>query len=105
MIVVGGGPVGAELGQAFQRLGTQVTFVMRNDKFLPKEDIDAASHVVFQLQQDGCHFEAGSEMLQIDLIEPGDKANGILPTMAMNIKQIDTMKTLEFDTILFATGR
>ena len=43
MVIVGAGPMGAELGQAFQRLGTQVVFVMRNDKFLPKEDIDAAS--------------------------------------------------------------
>lgn len=42
IVIVGGGPIGAELGQAFQRLGTQVTFVIRGEKFLPREDRDAA---------------------------------------------------------------
>lgn len=43
MVVVGAGPIGAELGQAFQRLGTDVTFLIRGDKFLPREDRDAAA--------------------------------------------------------------
>lgn len=42
MLVFGSGPIGAELGQAFQRLGTQVTFILRGDKFLPREDRDSA---------------------------------------------------------------
>ena len=41
MVIVGTGPVGCELGQAFQRLGTQVTFIMRHTEILPKEDQDA----------------------------------------------------------------
>jgi pyruvate/2-oxoglutarate dehydrogenase complex dihydrolipoamide dehydrogenase (E3) component len=43
LIIFGGGPVGAELGQAFARLGTRVTFLIRGDKFLPREDRDAAN--------------------------------------------------------------
>jgi pyruvate/2-oxoglutarate dehydrogenase complex dihydrolipoamide dehydrogenase (E3) component len=39
LIVIGGGPVGAEISQAYQRLGVQVTVVA--DKLLPKEDEDA----------------------------------------------------------------
>jgi pyruvate/2-oxoglutarate dehydrogenase complex dihydrolipoamide dehydrogenase (E3) component len=38
MIVIGGGPVSAEISQAYQRLGTQVTIVA--DRLLPKEDQD-----------------------------------------------------------------
>ena len=105
MIIVGGGPVGAELGQAFQRLGTQVTFVTRGDKFLSREDNDASAHLMFQLQKDGVQFESGSEMLNIETVEPGNRAEGILPQCLLTVKQIDEVKQIEFDTIMFATGR
>ncbi len=39
LVVVGGGPVGTEIAQAYQRLGSQVTVVA--DALLPKEDEDA----------------------------------------------------------------
>ena len=65
MVVVGAGPIGAELGQAFQRLGTQVTFVVRGDKFLPREDRDAAELLVDQLKKDGCQFALESQMQSI----------------------------------------
>jgi pyruvate/2-oxoglutarate dehydrogenase complex dihydrolipoamide dehydrogenase (E3) component len=42
MLIVGAGPIASELGQAFQRLGTEVTFVNRSSRFLPKEDPDAS---------------------------------------------------------------
>jgi pyruvate/2-oxoglutarate dehydrogenase complex dihydrolipoamide dehydrogenase (E3) component len=46
LLIVGAGPIGAELGQAFQRLGTKVTFVLRGNRFLPKEDVDAAEFLL-----------------------------------------------------------
>lgn len=42
MTVIGGGPVGCELAQAFRRFGSQVTIIQRNKQFLPKEDREAA---------------------------------------------------------------
>ena len=45
MVIVGTGPVGCELGQAFQRLGTQVTFIVRHHEVLPKEDQEAQDAV------------------------------------------------------------
>ena len=53
LLVVGCGPIGSELGQAFQRLGTQVIFVDKGDKFLPREDQDAAYLLREQLLRDG----------------------------------------------------
>ena len=38
MIVLGGGPIGSEMGQAFNRLGTRVDIVDRADQILGKED-------------------------------------------------------------------
>lgn len=42
LLVIGGGPIGCELGQAFARLGTRVTIVGRADRLLPKEDPEAS---------------------------------------------------------------
>lgn len=42
LAVIGGGPLGCELAQAFRRFGSDVTIVQRNPRFLPKEDRDAA---------------------------------------------------------------
>jgi len=40
MIVLGGGPIGCELGQAFRRLGVKITTVQNRDQLLPREDAD-----------------------------------------------------------------
>lgn len=42
LAVIGGGPIGCELAQAFNRLGSKVTLIQRNAQFLPREDRDAA---------------------------------------------------------------
>jgi len=42
LAVLGGGPIGCELAQAFQRLGSQVTLIHKNDHILDREDADAA---------------------------------------------------------------
>ncbi|HHH76686.1 MAG TPA: FAD-containing oxidoreductase, partial [Phycisphaerae bacterium] len=42
LAVLGSGPVGCELAQAFARLGSEVTIIERKDRFLAKEDRDAA---------------------------------------------------------------
>ena len=43
LIVIGGGPIGCELAQAFRRLGSDVT-IIQHTRFLPKEDPDASRH-------------------------------------------------------------
>jgi pyruvate/2-oxoglutarate dehydrogenase complex dihydrolipoamide dehydrogenase (E3) component len=51
--VVGGGPLGCELAQAFCRLGSQVTIVQNDPKFLPHEDRDAAELLSLSMSRDG----------------------------------------------------
>jgi pyruvate/2-oxoglutarate dehydrogenase complex dihydrolipoamide dehydrogenase (E3) component len=51
--VVGGGPIGCELAQTFQRLGTQVTLLHRGAHVLNKEDADAAAIVQQAILHDG----------------------------------------------------
>jgi len=57
MIIVGAGPVGVEIAQAYQRLGAQVTVVA--ERLLPKEDRDVQSKMRSLLEREGIHFVLG----------------------------------------------
>ena len=52
LIVIGGGPIGCELGQAFRRFGSQVTLVTHG-RLLPKDDPDAAAIVKDRFEREG----------------------------------------------------
>src|SRR5260370_11105864 len=57
MIVVGGGPIGAEISQAYQRLGCQVTVIAKS--LLPKEDPDVRQVIQYVFEQEGIRFVLG----------------------------------------------
>jgi len=54
MVVIGGGPVGVEVAQAYQRLGTQVTIFA--ERLLPKEEPDASEILRRVLEREGLHI-------------------------------------------------
>jgi pyruvate/2-oxoglutarate dehydrogenase complex dihydrolipoamide dehydrogenase (E3) component len=56
MIILGAGPVGVEMGQAFNRLGTLVTIVDRSNQILGKEDRDMADAVKGVMAAEGVVF-------------------------------------------------
>lgn len=60
LVVMGGGPIGCELAQAFQRLGTAVTMVVPGDRLMPREEPDAARVVQARLLDEGvqCVFQS-----------------------------------------------
>lgn len=66
LIVVGGGPIGCELAQSFQRFGSQVTMLNRGGQILPREDADAAAIVERQLAREGMAIYHGVELLRLD---------------------------------------
>jgi pyruvate/2-oxoglutarate dehydrogenase complex dihydrolipoamide dehydrogenase (E3) component len=53
LLVIGGGPIGTELGQAFARLGSKVTIVSSAPHICPKEDADAAAVLTKRLREEG----------------------------------------------------
>ncbi|HET6575332.1 MAG TPA: FAD-dependent oxidoreductase [Fimbriiglobus sp.] len=53
LLVIGAGPVGCELGQAFARLGPQVTLVARSGRLLPREDAEASDLLRVAFAADG----------------------------------------------------
>lgn len=65
LLVIGAGPIGCELAQAFARLGTRVTVVAREPRVLMREDADAAAVVQAALVHDGVVFELGATPTQV----------------------------------------
>lgn len=53
LAVIGAGPIGCELGQAFARLGSNVTILASRDHILPKEEPEAAQVVQAQMTAEG----------------------------------------------------
>lgn len=53
LLVLGGGPIGCELAQAFARLGSTVTLVNRDERLLPREDEDVSSALAARFADEG----------------------------------------------------
>ena len=56
MAIIGSGTIAAELAQAYQRLGVNVTLIIKGARLLPSEDIDADQFIVKSLTRDGVTF-------------------------------------------------
>lgn len=64
--VIGAGPIGCELAQSFQRLGSEVTIYERMDQILVREDPDAARIVQEQIEADGVNMLFGTSLNRIE---------------------------------------
>lgn len=65
LVVLGAGPIGCELAQAFARLGSLVTLIATHADLLPKEDADAARIVEASLQRDGVEILTQTRVVEI----------------------------------------
>jgi pyruvate/2-oxoglutarate dehydrogenase complex dihydrolipoamide dehydrogenase (E3) component len=59
LLVLGGGPLGCELAQAFRRLGSEVDLVHSGDSLLPKDEPEAGDLLRCQLERDGIRLHFG----------------------------------------------
>lgn len=98
LLVLGGGPIGCELAQAMQRLGSCVTLVQRNQHLIPKEDPDASEAVEASLRADGVDLRLGHEAQRFEEVA-GQKQ------LVCKIKANQSEVALPFDEVLFALGR
>ncbi len=67
MAVIGAGPIGCELAQTFQRLGTQVTLLEMAPQILIREDPDAAATIEAALKRDGVEIRTGCKITNVIL--------------------------------------
>ncbi|NDY95449.1 FAD-dependent oxidoreductase [Wenzhouxiangella limi] len=66
LVVLGGGPIGCELAQAFARLGSEVTVVEMSDRLLPREDADAGDLLTHHLREEGLTVATGHRALRVE---------------------------------------
>ena len=66
LLVIGGGYVGVEFGQAFRRFGSQVTIIQRGEQLLSREDPDVAGRVADILRQDGIDILLNTHPTQVE---------------------------------------
>ncbi len=70
LVVIGGGPIGCELAQAFARLGSQVTLIEKSQQLLGREDEAAARLVQASLELDGVRVLLDSVVERVTSVEP-----------------------------------
>jgi pyruvate/2-oxoglutarate dehydrogenase complex dihydrolipoamide dehydrogenase (E3) component len=66
LAVIGGGPIGCELAQAFARFGAQVFLLEGEGQILPREDRDAAEQVARALSRDGVELRLATRVERIE---------------------------------------
>lgn len=66
LIVLGGGPIGLEMAQAFRRLGSEVTVVERDPRVLANDDTEAATIVADRLKAEGVRFQMSASVEKVD---------------------------------------
>ncbi len=97
LAVLGSGPIGCELAQAFARFGSSVTVVEMAEQVLPREDRDAADIVTSALRRDGIGFKLRTTVSQV-----GHSAGG--KTLALKGPD-GGAERIEVDEILVGVGR
>ena len=96
LLVMGTGPIGCEMAQAFQRLGSQVTIVGLEDRIMAKEDPDVSEHIQKR-------FEAeGMEIFRSHKLTKFRKDGG---QQFATLEGENGEKEVEFDIVLIAVGR
>jgi pyruvate/2-oxoglutarate dehydrogenase complex dihydrolipoamide dehydrogenase (E3) component len=65
LAVIGAGPVGCELAQAFARFGARVSLLGNRPQILPREDPDAARIVENQMRRDGVNLVLGGNIVRV----------------------------------------
>jgi pyruvate/2-oxoglutarate dehydrogenase complex dihydrolipoamide dehydrogenase (E3) component len=92
LLVLGGGPVGVELGQAFSRLGSAVTIVEQGPRLLTDADVEASEMVTARLNSEGVRIET-----EVQVDEARSDGDGVV--------LVTSKGPVRGDLLLVATGR
>jgi pyruvate/2-oxoglutarate dehydrogenase complex dihydrolipoamide dehydrogenase (E3) component len=90
LVVMGGGPVGAELAQFFARMGSEVTIVERGERLLGHVHSDAGELMAEVFREEGIDVRLG---VGVEAVEPGIRL------------RLSDGSTFETERLLVATGR
>jgi pyruvate/2-oxoglutarate dehydrogenase complex dihydrolipoamide dehydrogenase (E3) component len=71
LAILGGGPIGCEMAQAFARLGTKVTIFEALDRLLPREEPEASAVVTAGLEREGVDVRVGGKVTNVERLADG----------------------------------
>jgi dihydrolipoamide dehydrogenase len=95
LIVIGGGPIGCELAQAFRRFGSEVT-IIQHSRFLPKEDPDASAILSRIFEREGIRVLLNAKVLRARKTDVGKEV----------VAEVDGKEqSIQGDEILIGAGR
>jgi pyruvate/2-oxoglutarate dehydrogenase complex dihydrolipoamide dehydrogenase (E3) component len=97
LVVLGGGYVGLELGQAYRRFGSRVTVIERARRLMGREDGDVAAEIQRILSGEGIEFLLGAEIAEVRG-KSGVRVNLVVRTESSE-------RTIEGSDILVTVGR
>ncbi|HEX8249326.1 MAG TPA: FAD-dependent oxidoreductase [Pyrinomonadaceae bacterium] len=97
LIVLGGGAIGLELGQSFQRFGSRVTIVEMAERILIKEDEEASRLIMQILKNEGVEILTGTKAVRAK--------KGAADTKILIVETGGKESEIEADEILVAAGR
>ncbi|MCW5636904.1 MAG: FAD-dependent oxidoreductase [Rubrivivax sp.] len=96
LVVLGGGPIGCELAQAFARLGSQVTQIEMLPRLMVREDEEVSHHVRGALESDGVTVLTGHKALRCG-VDDGQRW--------IEVEAGGSARRITFDLLLCAVGR
>ncbi|MBI5617627.1 MAG: FAD-dependent oxidoreductase [Gammaproteobacteria bacterium] len=100
IVILGGGPIGSELAQAFARLGAAVTLVESGVRILAREDVDVSMLAREVLQAEGVEVLTGHTALRCERTSGEDDR-----TERLIVDQAGTTRARPFDLLICAVGR
>lgn len=98
LLVLGAGPVGLELGQAFARFGSRVTVVQGGERIAPRADADATAELTAALEEEGIEIATSTRVTAV--ARDGDAIVATLTPRAGGAE-----RTVRVSTLLIASGR
>jgi pyruvate/2-oxoglutarate dehydrogenase complex dihydrolipoamide dehydrogenase (E3) component len=93
LLVIGGGPMGVEMAQAFRRLGSQITVIVAGNEILPRDDEELAAMLRCRLESEGIRFVRQTRVTDTDAQGPSI------------IVKLSNGEIFECDVVLAAMGR
>jgi len=96
LVVVGGGPIGSEMAQAFARFGAKVTLVEGGPRLLGNDERDAGAVVRAAMERDGVDVRVNAR------VERLERAGG---TTLVHVDGPDGTATIDASHVLLAVGR
>ncbi len=96
LVVLGGGPIGCELAQAFSRLGSEVTQVERAPRLMGREDADVAEYAESVLRENGVNVLTSHDALRFEQ-QNGEKV--------LVVAKEGVESTIAYDQVIVAVGR